>query len=116
VSQPGQIDPRADVYAIGAVGYFLLTGSPVFNGDSVMEICLKHLHATPESPSARAKQAVSPELEALLLRCLAKSPLDRPADAADLLRHLEACATHGPWLVDAPAWWAAHSQILVARQ
>ncbi len=109
LSEPDRVDARADVYAIGAVGYFLFTGAPVFNGASVTEICLKHAQLAPEAPSARCGRQVSPELEQLLLSCLAKSPADRPADAADLLCRLEACAVDGRWTTaDAAAWWAAH--------
>jgi serine/threonine-protein kinase len=73
-----------------------------------MEICRKHLRESPEPPSARCGRPVSPELEALLLGCLAKSPAERPSDAADLLRRLETCAVPGRWTAaDAAAWWAA---------
>jgi eukaryotic-like serine/threonine-protein kinase len=106
VNHPDQIDARADVYAIGAVGYFLLTGSPVFQGASVMDICLKHVREAPQPPSARCGRPVSPVFEALLLRCLAKDPTDRPADAADLLRQLDVCPVEGDWTAeDAAAWW-----------
>jgi eukaryotic-like serine/threonine-protein kinase len=108
VSQPDRVDARTDVYAVGAVGYYLLTGSPVFTGASVMEICMKHVEAMPEPPSVRSGKSVSRDLEALLLRCMAKSPSDRPSDAAALLCDLEACAIEGAWTArDAAAWWAA---------
>jgi uncharacterized membrane protein YeaQ/YmgE (transglycosylase-associated protein family) len=72
VLQPEAIDARADVYAIAAVGYFLLTGSPVFGGSSALEICHKHVSGVPEPPSVRAGRPVSSALESLLLRCLSR--------------------------------------------
>ena len=108
VDRPDEVGPRADVYALGAVGYFLLTGTPVFAGASVVEICLKHVREAPEPPSARAGRPLSPGLEALLLRCLAKAPAERPADAAALLAELDAVTVVGRWTeADAAAWWAA---------
>jgi hypothetical protein len=104
------VDARSDVYAIGAVGYYLLTGTPVFVGASVVEICMKHVQAPPEPPSARLGGPVSPGLERLLLRCLAKDRADRPADAGVLLAEFEACAVAGTWTrADADAWWQRYS-------
>jgi serine/threonine-protein kinase len=107
ITHPERVDARADVYAIGAVGYFLLTGSPVFTGSALDEICLKHISAVPEPASTRCGRPVSEDLEALVLRCLAKSPTDRPRDAADVLSRLEACRLPGRWTpADAAEWWA----------
>lgn len=106
VTNPESVDARADIYAVGAVAYFLLTGTPVFSGQNVMEICWKHANDIPEKPSARAGRAIAPDLEALVLRCLAKRPADRPRDAGDLLRDLESLAAGRPWnRSDAETWW-----------
>lgn len=112
VNHPDQVDARADVYALAAVGYFILTGTPVFSGSTVVDICMKHMKNTPESPSTRLGKPVSEGLEALILRCLAKAPSDRPKDAAELLQGLESCVIQGKWTaVDATAWWAGHGNI-----
>jgi hypothetical protein len=112
VSQPDLVDARADVYAVGAVGYFMLTGAPVFSGTTVMEICMKHVKEAPMPPSQRSGKPVSPALDALLLRCLAKAPADRPMNAAELLRELEACALTGVWTnAEAGAWWANRQKL-----
>ena len=108
ISQPDHVDARTDVYAVGAVGYYLLTGSPVFSGASVVEICMKHVGATVELPSVRSGRPISRDLERLLLRCLAKSPAERPGHAGELLGLLEACGVEGAWTAgDAAAWWTA---------
>lgn len=106
INNPDEVGPRSDVYAIGAVGYFLLTGTPVFSGGSVVEILMKQVREIPEPPSVRAGRTIAPELEQLILRCLAKSPADRPADAGALLREFEGCYVEGRWTADdASNWW-----------
>jgi hypothetical protein len=111
VRKPDAVDARTDVYALGAVGYFLLTGSSVFTGESIMEICMQHANAAPEPPSVRRGRPVSADLETLLLRCLAKAPSDRPRDAAALQRELEACVVEGTWTAsDAAGWWGSHER------
>lgn len=110
VNQPDAVDARTDVYAVGAVGYFLLTGTPVFTGATVMEICMKHVKDRPESPSVRIGKPVGAVLESMLLRCLAKAPADRPGNAAELLQELDEALVVGKWAAtDAAAWWAAHA-------
>jgi hypothetical protein len=111
VKQPDQVDARSDVYSLGGVAYYLLTGSPVFTGETLMAICMKHVHAPPEAPSVRLGKPVSAHLETLLLRCLAKQPADRPRDAADLSHELERCAVEGTWTEELAAiWWASREQ------
>jgi len=106
---PETVDARADLYALGAVGYWLLTGTHVFGGTKVVEVCAQHLHAIPEQPSARLRAPVAADLEALLLACLAKRPEDRPASAHLLRERLLACAAAGRWTnARAAAWWASH--------
>jgi eukaryotic-like serine/threonine-protein kinase len=88
VTAPEQLDARADIYALGAVAYSLLTGAPPFRGSNVVDVLAQHLHAPVVPPSLRA--SVPADLEAIILRCLAKSPADRFASAADLVAALEA--------------------------
>lgn len=111
VERPDSVTALSDVYAIGAVGYFLLTGTPVFAGKTVMEICMKHVRAMPDSPSVRLGRPVSAGLEGLLLRCLAKTPKDRPSGARALAEALDRLEPDGRWTrADAEAWWASFKQ------
>jgi serine/threonine-protein kinase len=112
---PDGIDARSDLYALGAVGYFLLTGQPVFSGASVVEICVQHVHADPISPSIRLEAPIPSELEALILRCLAKKPEDRPQSAEAFL--LELSKTPAEWTREqATAWWRQHAAELNRRR
>jgi hypothetical protein len=109
LTAPERVDARADLYALGAVGYWLLTGSHVFGGGSVVEVCAHHLHSVPESPSARLGSPVAADLEAVLLACLEKRPEDRPASAHVLRERLRDCAAAGSWSnARAAEWWALH--------
>jgi serine/threonine-protein kinase len=109
VTAPETVDARTDLYALGAVGYWLLTGTHVFEGRSILEVCAHHLHSVPEAPSARLGAPVGSDLEAVLLACLAKQPQDRPASAHVLRERLRACAAWGLWTnARAAEWWAAH--------
>jgi serine/threonine protein kinase len=106
ISRPDSVGPPADVYALGAVAYYLLVGQPVFDGKTVVEICMKHLNEEPTPPTARGA-VVGPQLEHLILKCMAKSPDARPPDAGALLAALDACPVSGTWNTAlAAAWWA----------
>jgi hypothetical protein len=106
ISRPESIDGRADLYALGAVAYYLLTGSPPFQAATLLEICSQHLHLKPDAPSLRLGRDLPAALERLVLRCLAKSPDERPASAAELARALAACPGVWSWTEeDAARWW-----------
>jgi eukaryotic-like serine/threonine-protein kinase len=106
VNEPEAVDARADLYALGAVGYWLLTGTHVFGGKSILEVCAHHLHSAPEPPSVRLGASVTQDFEALLLACLAKDPDERPSSAQVLRERLRACAAAGKWTNDRAAqWW-----------
>jgi serine/threonine protein kinase len=81
ITAPDSVDARTDIYAPGAVGYWLLTGTHVFHGNTVMEVLAHHLHSAPERPSVRLDVAVERDLEKVLLGCLANRPDDRPGSA-----------------------------------
>ena len=109
VTAPATVDARTDLYSVGAVGYWLLTGTHVFGGRSILEVCAHHLHSVPDAPSARLGKLVSADLEAVLLACLAKRPEDRPASAHALRERLQACVMAGRWTnARAADWWKAH--------
>jgi eukaryotic-like serine/threonine-protein kinase len=98
-------DGRADIYALGCVAYFLLTGRLVFEAGNAMQMVTKHMLEVPVPPSGRVELAVPPELEALVLACLAKQPAGRPASAAELSLGLAAVAAE-PWgEAEAKEWW-----------
>ncbi|MEO8450503.1 MAG: serine/threonine-protein kinase [Gemmatimonadota bacterium] len=102
------LDHRADIYALGCVAYWLLTGRPVFQGSSALSILVKHGREQP-TPLSNTVEPVGPDLERLVMRCLEKDPNDRPQDALTLEKELAACTVTAAWTPDeAVAWWAIH--------
>jgi serine/threonine-protein kinase len=103
-----EVDGRADLYSLGCVAYYLLTGRLVFEGETALQTILQHLQQAPVPPSARTDAVIPPRLEALVLACLAKRPADRPASAADVRRALDAADVE-PWTEEhAARWWSAN--------
>ena len=109
IVEPNAVDGRADIYAVGATAFYLLTGERVFDGATLVEVCSQHLHQAPASP--RDRRPDLPEaLEEVVLRCLAKKPEDRPRDAGALAEKLRACDV-GEWTrADASRWWREHGR------
>jgi serine/threonine-protein kinase len=118
ITTPDKVDARTDIYALGAVGYWLLTGTHVFRGNTVMEVLAHHLHSAPERPSTRLGAEVDGDLEKILLACLAKRPDDRPESARSLRDQLRACSAARRWTsFRASQWWSAHRhQLRSARR
>ena len=109
------IDARSDIYALGCVGYWLLTGSLVFEGETPMEVVVNHVKSEPIPPSRRTELAVPKKLDDTILACLAKSPDDRPQTVEQLSDMLGECIAELPWnQVQAAAWWDTHMPQLKA--
>jgi serine/threonine-protein kinase len=106
ITSPEKVDGRSDLYALGAVAYYLLAGDHVFRGSSVVEVCSHHLHTEP-GPIAELRGEDVPEaIEALVRECLQKDPAARPQTAGELRRRLLDLAEAHPWSEDdARAWW-----------
>jgi tRNA A-37 threonylcarbamoyl transferase component Bud32 len=104
------VDGRADLYALGAVGYYLLVGRNVFEGRTLVEVCGHHLHARPQPPSERLGHSVPPKLEAVILSCLEKDPQSRPGSARHLARALASCDVSAWGDDQARAWWREHGR------
>jgi serine/threonine-protein kinase len=116
IASPESVDARSDLYALGAVGYFLLTGQHVFDAATVVEVCSKHLLEIPVPPSQRLGRPIPPDLEAVILACLAKRREDRPASAEAMHAALSACADAATYDADAArAWWRNRGAELRAR-
>jgi serine/threonine-protein kinase len=102
------VDGRADLYALGCVAYFLLTGQLVFDAGSGLQMIAKHIQETPAPPSQRTELEVAPELDRIVMACLAKRPDDRPQSAAELDRMLAEIELE-PWSEEeATRWWRTH--------
>jgi len=111
IQMPNSVDARSDIYALGAVGYFLLAGQPVFEADNVVELCHKHVAAPPIPPSERSRTPIPAELENALLACLDKSRAKRPQTARDLALLIARCPEASQWSIeDADAWWGRHER------
>jgi serine/threonine-protein kinase len=106
VTDPSTIGPAVDLYALGAVGYYLLTGKRVFEGKTAVDVCIQHVTKPVLPPSQIVAGKIQPELEAVLMKCLAKKPADRFASAGELADALRAVPPANDWeLAEAGRWW-----------
>jgi serine/threonine-protein kinase len=100
------VDARADLYALGCVGYWLLTGKRVFEAQTRADMLVMHAHQKPLLPSKRVDRPIHPGLEALIMQCLEKNPNKRPQTARELSDALGALQFEHPWTDErAELWW-----------
>ena len=112
-----EVDTRADVYSIGCVAYWLLTGQLVFAADSPMKMLMAHVEQIPPPPSHRVELPIPTELEAIVLACLDKNPDRRPQSAQVLWQSLVDCRGRETWTPEmARRWWGSHLPDLMSPQ
>lgn len=103
------VDHRADLYSLGCVAYWLLTGQLVFEAETSVKMMYDQIHTEPVPPSRRTELPIPEDLERVVLRCLSKDPAQRPADAQALARALAACDCCERWTQERAArWWQTH--------
>jgi serine/threonine-protein kinase len=104
-----EVNAQSDIYALGCVAYWLLTGSLVFEGDSPVNTIIMHVREKPVPPSQRTERKIPADLERIVMDCLEKKPEARPRSAAELDRRLADCGLEAVWTGErAHAWWQAH--------
>ena len=109
VTEGPQLATAADLYGVGCLGYWLLTGRLVFSGDTANEIIAQHIRAVPGPPSIHSPFPVDVSLDDVILECLAKDAERRPPDALDAARRFATCDVGEPWTEQhAERWWREH--------
>lgn len=104
------VDHRADIYSVGCVAYWMLTGRPPFQGSTPFDVIARHLREEPEPPSRLAEVPMPAELESIVLRCLSKRPDDRFRDMTEMGLAVEAIPLAKPWTqAQARDWWTLHA-------
>jgi eukaryotic-like serine/threonine-protein kinase len=113
VLSSGAIDSRADIYSVGCVAYWLLTGHLVFRGDTPIAVMMHHAHTAPVPVSQRTELPIPPELDRLILSCLEKDPAKRPQSARELARRFGDIPVATPWTEESAAtWWSRHEPVM----
>ena len=106
-SGSAETDSRSDIYALGAVAYFMLTGHAPFESDKPLRVLFAHAN-DPVVPPSQHRPDIPADLEEVILRCLAKKPADRYQSAMALRHALRECDASGKWgRDDAARWWTS---------
>jgi eukaryotic-like serine/threonine-protein kinase len=106
------VDGRADIYSLGCVAYYMLTGEPVFSADTPVATAIAHVQNAPVPPSLRSEFRIPPALDAVIMDCLAKDPAARPASPALVSERLAAIALPDAWTDEsAHRWWDRHKPL-----
>ncbi len=112
MTDPSNVGPGVDIYALGAVGYYLLTGRPMFTGKTGVDVCIQHVTKPVTPPSQVVAHHIAPELEAIIMKCVAKAPADRYASARALGEALKALPATVNWSpAEARTWWGDFRRI-----
>ncbi len=112
-----RIDGRADIYSLGCVAYFLLTGAVLFEESTPTATAVAHVQKTPIPPSQRTELPIPTDLEAVVMSCLAKKPDERPRSAQELARRLAGLACASQWCADdAARWWQTHLPVSTSER
>ncbi len=115
ILHPDQVDARSDLYSLGAVAYWLISGRTLFEAEGPDALLKHHVATAPEPPSERTGRTFSLQLEELILRCLAKDPNQRPPSVAAFSEALAACPVGQVWTsADAEHWWQTHARTFEA--
>ena len=106
IRNPKKVDVRCDIYSVGAVGYYLVTGKPMFDVTGTVDAILNQFNEEPDRPSERAGKSIARDFEDVIMRCLSKDPEDRPESVEELKELLEKCSDAESWRQeDARRWW-----------
>ena len=109
LEDPENCSRQSDIYALGVVAFYLLTGRDLYVGNNALELLQKALHEPPPRVADVVGTQVPTELDDLILRCVAKEPADRPASVEEMLTVIKSLAVSYPWTQDdARAWWREH--------
>ena len=109
------VDKRSDIYALGAVAYWLLTGKHVFDAESGVAMIVEHVKTVPTPPSQRCELPIPPQLDAIVMKCLEKDAEDRYQSARELAVALAAVPLSAAWTAQrAEQWWELHMPQVVA--